>query len=157
MIAVTTPFAKYVKEGGALVGTSTNIPKSKPHLSISAGLVRHTNENRKGIREAVMARQHRTSGSLQSIAGGALVGLGLHIWFGNLQGVASQLTHLLGTSSGETLGLAPLVIVAAAQAGRVYASDHLGFFLEALRMLVSFWPLLLVIRRGRILERCFQR
>ena len=71
-----------------------------------------------------MARRHRTSGSLQSIAGGALVGLGFHIWFGNLQGVASQLTHLLGTSSGETLGLAPSVIVAAAQAGRVYASDH---------------------------------
>ena len=92
-----------------------------------------------------MARQHRTSGSLQSIAGGALVGLGLHIWFGNLQGLTGQLTHLLGTSSGETLGLASSVIVAAAQAGRVYASDHQGFFLEVLRMLVSFWPLLLVI------------
>ena len=102
-----------------------------------------------------MTRQPVTSGSLQSIAGGALVGLGLHIWFGNLQGVASQLTHLLGTSSGEALGLAPSVIVAVAQAGRVYASDHLGFFLEALRMLVSFWPLLLVVLGAGLLKDVF--
>jgi len=98
---------------------------------------------------------HRTSESLQSIAGGGLVGLGLHIWFGNLQGVASQLTHLLGASSGETLGLASSVIVAASQAGRVYASDHQGFFLEVLRMLVSFWPLLLVIVGAGLLKDVF--
>jgi hypothetical protein len=98
---------------------------------------------------------HRASESLQSIAGGGLVGLGLHIWFGNLQGVASQLTHLLGASSGETLGLASSVIVAAAQAGRVYASDHQGFFLDVLRMLVSFWPLLLVIVGAGLLKDVF--
>ena len=98
---------------------------------------------------------HRTSESLQSIAGGGLVGLGLHIGFGNLQGVASQLTHLLGASSGETLGLASSVIVAAAQAGRVYASDHQGFFLDVLRMLVSFWPLLLVIVGVGLLKDVF--
>jgi hypothetical protein len=102
-----------------------------------------------------MARQHSTSGSLQSIAGGALVGLGLHIWFGNLHEVASQLTHLLGTSSGETLGLASSVIVAAAQAGQVYDSDHWGFFFEVLRMLVSFWPLLLVIVGAGFLRDVF--
>ena len=102
-----------------------------------------------------MARQHERSGSLQSIAGGALVGLGLHIWFGNLQGVTSRLTHLLGPSSGETLGLAPSVIVAAAQAGRIYASDHWGFFLEVLRMLISFWPLLLVIVGAGFLKDVF--
>ena len=102
-----------------------------------------------------MARRHRTSGSLQSIAGGALAGLGLHIWFGNLHEVASQFTHLLGPSSGETLGLAPSVIVAAAQAGRVYASDRWGFFLEVLRLLISFWPLLLVIVGAGFLKDVF--
>ena len=102
-----------------------------------------------------MTRQPVTSGSLQSIAGGALAGLGLHIWFGNLQGIASQLTHLLGTSPGETLGLAPSVILAAAQAGRVYASDHREFFLEVLRMLVSFWPLLLVVVGAGFLRDVF--
>ncbi|MBZ5652251.1 MAG: hypothetical protein LAO18_17415 [Acidobacteriia bacterium] len=91
-----------------------------------------------------MARQHRISESLKSIAGGTLVGVGLHMWFGNLHGVASQLTHALGTPAGDTLGLLPSVILATAQAGRVYTSDHQGFFLELLRMLLSFWPLLLV-------------
>lgn len=103
-----------------------------------------------------MAGQHRTSGSLKSIAGGALVGLGLHIWFGNLHGVASQLTHLLGTSSGEALGLAPSVVLAAAQACRVYASDHQGFFVEVVRMLISFWPLLLVIVGAGLLRDVFR-
>jgi hypothetical protein len=103
-----------------------------------------------------MARQHGTLGSLKSIAGGALVGLGLHIWFGNLQGVASQLTHLLGTSSSEALGLAPSVILAAAHAGRVYASDHQGFFVDAVGMLISFWPLLLVIAGAGLLRDVFR-
>jgi hypothetical protein len=65
------------------------------------------------------------------------------------------LTHLLGPSPGETLGLAPSVIVAAAQASRIYASDHWGFFLEVLRMLISFWPLLLVIVGAGFLKDVF--
>lgn len=102
-----------------------------------------------------MAGQHRTSESLKSIAGGALVGLGLHIWFGNLHGVAGQLTHLLGPSAGDTLGLLPRVILTAAQAGRVYASDHQGFLLDLVRVLVSFWPLLLVIVGAGFLRDVF--
>jgi hypothetical protein len=51
--------------------------------------------------------------------------------------------------------LAPSVILAAAQAGRVYTSDHQGFFLELLRMLLSFWPLLLVIVGAGFLRDAF--
>ena len=102
-----------------------------------------------------MAGQHRASESLKSIAGGALVGLGLHIWFGNLHGVASQLTRLVGASAGDTLGLVPSVILTAAQAGRVYASDHQEFFLDVVRVLVSFWPLLLVIVGAGFLRDVF--
>ena len=92
-----------------------------------------------------MARQHRISESLKSVAGGGLIGLGLHIWFGNMQGVASQLTHIFGTSAGGGMGLVPSVILAAAHAGRVYASDRQELLFGLLRMLISFWPLLLVI------------
>ena len=102
-----------------------------------------------------MAGQHRTSESLKSIAGGALVGLGLHIWFGNLHGVASQLTHLLGPSAGDTLGLVPSVILTVGGVGRAYASDHQGFFLDLVRVLVSFWPLLLVIAGAGFLRDVF--
>ncbi|MGC2183510.1 MAG: hypothetical protein WA637_09545 [Terriglobales bacterium] len=102
-----------------------------------------------------MAGQQRTSESLKSIAGGALVGLGLHIWLGTLHGVASQLTHLLGISAGGTLGLVPSVILTAAQAGRVYASDHQEFLLDVVRVLVSFWPLLLVLVGAGFLRDVF--
>jgi hypothetical protein len=102
-----------------------------------------------------MARQHRILESLKSIAGGTLVGVGLHIWFGNLHGVARQLTHALGTTAGDTLGLVPSVILAAAQAGRGYTSGQQGFFLELLRMLVSFWPLLLVMVGAGFLRDAF--
>jgi len=52
-----------------------------------------------------MAGQHRPSGSLESIAGGALVGLGLHILSGSLDRAAAQWRHLLGTTTGEVIGV----------------------------------------------------
>ena len=46
-----------------------------------------------------MASQHRPSEGLKSIVGGALVGLGLHILFGNLDRVAEQMKHMLGSAA----------------------------------------------------------
>jgi len=103
-----------------------------------------------------MARRHRTSEGLKLIAGGTLVGAGLHIWFGNLHGVASRLTDIFGTTAGDTLGIVPSVILAAAHVGRVYTSDHQWFFLEVVRMLVSFWPLLFVIVGAGFLRDAFR-
>ena len=102
-----------------------------------------------------MARQHSTSGSLQSIAGGALVGLGLHIWFGNLHEVASQLSapfrHLLRRDVGP--GVLSHRGGGAGRPGLRLGS--LGVLLEVLRMLVSFWPLLLVIVGAGFLRDVF--
>lgn len=92
-----------------------------------------------------MAKQHRPSESLRAVAGVALVGLGLHSLFGNLDRAATQSRHLLGVTAGDGLGLLSSVVMASSQAGQAYAVDHQGFVLSLLRMLVSFWPLLLVI------------
>ena len=46
-----------------------------------------------------MARQHTPSQTVRSIAGSALVGPGLFILFGNLDGAAAALRHLLATTS----------------------------------------------------------
>jgi hypothetical protein len=91
-----------------------------------------------------MTSQHRFSESFRSIAGGALVGLALHILSGNLGRAAAQFRHLLGATAGETPGM-PSVVLAASQAAQAYASDHQVFLVGLLRVLVSFWPLLLVI------------
>jgi hypothetical protein len=92
-----------------------------------------------------MTRQHKPSESITAIAGGALVGLGLHILSGNLDTAADQLRHLLGNTAGDALGVLPSVVLASSQAAQAYALDHQGFLQCFLRMLLSFWPLLLVV------------
>jgi len=101
-----------------------------------------------------MASQHKLSEGLKSVVGGALVGLGLHILFGNLDRVAEQLQHMLGIPAWETLGVLPSAVLAASQAVQAYGLDHQGFLQTLLWMLISFWPLLLVIL-GTVLLRDF--
>lgn len=92
-----------------------------------------------------MARHHKFSERWRSLTGGALVGLGLHILFGNLDRDAAQLRHFLGATGEEAFGVLPSVVLATSHAVNAYTLDHHGFLLGLLRMLVSFWPLLLVI------------
>jgi hypothetical protein len=122
-------------------------------LSISPPLVRHTSRAKEEqFREADMTKQHNTSESLKSIAGGVLVGLGLHILSGNLAGDATQLRHLLDIPAGEALGVLPSVTLATSQAVQAYGLDHQRFLDGLLQALASFWPLLLVLV-GAILLR----
>jgi len=60
-----------------------------------------------------MATQHTSCQTLKSIAGSALVGPGLFLLFGNLDGAAIRLSHLLGAAPGEALGVLSSVIFAA--------------------------------------------
>jgi len=94
---------------------------------------------------------HSANVTFKSIAGGSLVGLGLHILRGNLDEVAAQLRPFLGTSGEESGGLSS-VILTASQAVHAYAMNHQGFLQGFLQVSVSLWPLLLVII-GTILSR----
>jgi hypothetical protein len=102
-----------------------------------------------------MTRQQRPPEILKSVAGAALVGLGLHILFGNLDRVAAQLRQINGTGTEQALGILPSVVLEASQAARAYSSDHHGFLLGLLRMLISFWPALLVIVGTILLRNVF--
>jgi hypothetical protein len=99
-----------------------------------------------------MARHYGPAERLRSMAGGALIGFGLHILFGNLDRDAAQLRHFLGSTAGEALGALPTVVLAASQGVQAYALDHQGFLLGLLRVLVSLWPLLLVIAGTMLLQ-----
>lgn len=92
-----------------------------------------------------MTRQHNTSKNLKSIAGGILVGLGLHILSVNLAGDATQLRHLLGIPVGDALGFLPSIALAASQAAQAYDLDQHRFLDSLLQLLPSFWPLLLIV------------
>ena len=102
-----------------------------------------------------MARQHRFWERFRSIAGGALVALPLHILFANLDRVATQLRHPLGTTAGEALGILPSVLLATSHAVQDYALDHQAFLQGLLRALVSLWPLLLVLVGATLLQDAF--
>jgi len=91
-------------------------------------------------------------GRAKSIAGAALVGLGIFIFHGNLDRAATQWSHLLSTTPGEAPVLAA-VILAAPRVLQAYAADHQRFLQGFLRhIFLSCWPLLLVIV-GTVLSR----
>ena len=84
-------------------------------------------------------------GRAKSVAGAALVGIGIFIFHGNLDRAASEWTHLLSTTHGEALGVLPTVILAAPRILQAYGADHQWFVQGFLRdLFVSCWPLLLV-------------
>ncbi len=99
-----------------------------------------------------MKRQHTSSKRWRSITGGSLVGLGLHILSTNAECVAGRLKNMLDATGGEGLGLLSSLALGASHAAHAYASDHHGFLLFLLRLLLSFWPLLPVIA-GTVLLR----
>jgi hypothetical protein len=101
-----------------------------------------------------MAKQHKSYGNLISIMGGILVALGLHILLGHMSLEAAQLRHLLGIPAGETLGLLPSVL-AASQAAQAYGLDRPGFLEGLFELLISLWPLFIVIAGTALLRDFF--
>jgi hypothetical protein len=85
-------------------------------------------------------------GRTKSLAGAALVGLGIFIFHGNLDRAATLWSHLLSTIPGEAPGVLSTVILAAPRVLQAYAADHQRFLQDFLRhIFVSCWPLLLVL------------
>jgi len=92
-------------------------------------------------------------GRAKSLAGAALVGLGIFIFHGNLNRAATQWSHLLSATPGEAPGVLPTVILAAPRVLRAYAADHQRFLQGFLRdIFMPCWPLLLVMV-GTVLSR----
>jgi len=86
----------------------------------------------------------QTFGRTKSIAGTALIGLG--VFYENLHQATTQLSHLLGVIPREALGVLPTVILAASRVLQAYGADHPQSLPGCLlHMLASSWPLLLVI------------
>ena len=94
-----------------------------------------------------MARQWRVFRDFRSIAGLALIGVGLFILCGNLADVAVRLSRFLGTSAEATQTLGELIVLGlgAAQVWRSYVFDRRELVLGVCRILISFWPMVLVI------------
>ena len=99
-----------------------------------------------------MATRQTSSRTLTKIAGAILLALGLLLLFANLDGVAAQLNISLG-SAADTLGFFPALGLAGMTALQAYVFDHSRFLSGLEQILVSFWPLLLVVFGAVLLRR----
>lgn len=102
-----------------------------------------------------MAARQTSSQSLKSIAGAALFGLGLIILLGNLDGIAASLSNHLGASRNPALATLPSLVLEASRVLETYAFDHQLFLRGLEQILVSFWPLILVIIGAVLLRDAF--
>ena len=98
-----------------------------------------------------MTKRWNISESLQSIAGGTFLSLGLHILSGNLREDAIQLRRLFDIPATDALGLLPSIALATSQA-KANALSHAMFLHALVHVLASLWPLLPVLL-GAVLLR----
>lgn len=103
-----------------------------------------------------MAKQMTTSRGLKAIVGATMLALGLLLFFANLDGVAtlvnSSFTSTSPAVSSSTLFELGLVGLRAAQS---YFFDHPSFLSGLRQILVSFWPLVLVLIGTALLGQSF--
>jgi len=93
----------------------------------------------------------------ESITGLAFIGFGVLVLAGNLASAAVPLSHFLGITAdlAETPGPLNIAGVAASQALWSYLFDHQEFMQGFHRILISFWPLVLVIAGSLVLRNGF--
>jgi len=101
-----------------------------------------------------MAQQGRIFRNLRSVVGMGLIGFGIFVLGGNLSDACGQLSRLVGISAeaSQTFGGLIAVGLAASQVWRSYMFERRELLLGVCRMLISFWPLLLVIAGAVLTE-----
>src|SRR6266478_892430 len=107
------------------------------------------------LQEETMAAQQTSPQSLKSITGAILLALGFLILFANLDGATGQITSAVGTSPEPAQGMLPALALATLHVLQDYAFDHAGFLSGLLQILVSFWPLILIVIGAVLLRDVF--
>ena len=94
-----------------------------------------------------MARKYRVLRWLKLIAGMGLIGLGLFVLCGNLADVAGRLSRLVGvrTEWAQAFGGLMAVGLTVLRVWQSYEFDRRELVLGVCRILISFWPMCLVI------------
>jgi hypothetical protein len=102
-----------------------------------------------------MAAPRMSSRSLKSIAGAGVFALGLLLLFVNLDGAIAEISCTVGapTQAPQILPALGLVGLHALQA---YTFDHAGFLPTLVQMLVSFWPVILILFGAVLLRDVFR-
>ncbi len=93
--------------------------------------------------------------SLKSISGACAFVLGFFLLFVNLDGFAALLNHAAGTPA-EIVGILPALGLAVLHAVHTFTFDESGFLSSLLQILLSFWPLLLIVVGATMLLHAFK-
>jgi hypothetical protein len=102
-----------------------------------------------------MASRNTTSRSLKSTAGAFLLALGLLILSANLDAIAACITGFAGISAPREPGIFTALGLAALHVTQTYAFDQGRFLPSLLRILVSFWPVILILAGVFLLRDVF--
>ena len=103
-----------------------------------------------------MAKRQTSSKSFHAVAGALLLSLGLLLLFANLDEVAAQVNHSF-TSAGGSLGTVIELGLAGMRAVQAYFFDQSTFQAGLHLILVSFWPLILVMIGATLLQNAIRK
>ncbi|PYT87504.1 MAG: hypothetical protein DMG36_25320 [Acidobacteria bacterium] len=103
-----------------------------------------------------MAKRQTSSKSFHAVAGALLLSLGLLLLFANLDEVAAQVNHSF-TSTGGSLGTVIELGLAGMRAVQAYFFDQSTFQAGLHLILVSFWPLILVMIGATLLQNAISK
>ncbi|HUC53440.1 MAG TPA: hypothetical protein VMR90_05310 [Candidatus Cybelea sp.] len=92
---------------------------------------------------------------MKSLTGAGILVLGLFLLFVNLDGLAAQVSDVIGAPAGNSIIL-PAIGLAGWHAVQAYTFDHAGFSSSVLHLLVSFWPLIPVTAGAMLLKSAAQ-
>jgi hypothetical protein len=102
-----------------------------------------------------MAARQTSPKRLKSVAGALLLAVGFLILSANLDAVGGQIANAAGNSREHTSEMMPALVLATMHALQAYSFDQAGFLSGVLQILVSFWPLILIILGAALLRDAF--
>ena len=104
-----------------------------------------------------MAKQSTSSRGLKAIAGATLLALGLLLLFANFDGAAARMNSSFTSPAGSSAVSGTLIELGLAglRAAQSYVFDHPSFLSGLQQILVSCWPLILVILGIALLGQLF--
>jgi Fe2+ transport system protein B len=102
-----------------------------------------------------MSTERHDFRKLYAVLGIVLLAIGLLVLFTQLSGAAALLADRVGINTGETGGTVPAALLATVRAAQALAFDRANVISAAGEMLVSFWPVILVILGAALLRGAF--
>ncbi len=102
-----------------------------------------------------MTTRHATKSKLLPILGMALLGVGLTILLSQVDIAAGHLADRVGISVGEANGGVPAFILATVRAAQAVVFDRPNVLSALREMLLSCWPVILVILGAALLRGAF--